>query len=88
MVSLAAVKTPEPTIMLAHQETLDFVDLTHDEIRALLQKYNLVLTADEALTIQQTILKRPPSLAELVLWSIQGSEHCSYKCKPQTFEDA
>ncbi|HLB58415.1 MAG TPA: AIR synthase related protein, partial [Gammaproteobacteria bacterium] len=42
-------------------------------------KYHLVLTVDEALTIQKSILKRPPTLAELVLWSIQGSEHCSYK---------
>ena len=25
------------------------------------------------------MLGRPPSLAELVLFSIQGSEHCSYK---------
>ncbi len=65
--------------MLAHSEALDFTELSHDAIRALLAKYNLVLTVDEALTIQNTILKRPPTLAELVLWSIQGSEHCSYK---------
>jgi phosphoribosylformylglycinamidine (FGAM) synthase-like enzyme len=65
--------------MLAHPEAFDFTELSHDKIRAVLQKYNLVLTVDEALTIQNTILKRPPTLAELVLWSIQGSEHCSYK---------
>lgn len=61
------------------KEIFDFAPLGQDEIKALLQKYNLVLTVDEALTIQNTILKRPPTLAELVLWSIQGSEHCSYK---------
>lgn len=65
--------------MLAHPEVLDFAELSADSIRAILQKHNLVLTVDEALTIQKTILKRPPTLAELVLWSIQGSEHCSYK---------
>lgn len=64
---------------LANPEVFDLADLSSDEIRALLQKYNLVLTVDEALTIQNTILKRPPTLPELVLWSIQGSEHCSYK---------
>ncbi|MEO8402059.1 MAG: phosphoribosylformylglycinamidine synthase subunit PurL [Gammaproteobacteria bacterium] len=65
--------------MLAHPEILDFAELSRDVIQTLLQKYNLVLTVDEALTIQNTILKRPPTLVELVLWSIQGSEHCSYK---------
>lgn len=65
--------------MLAHTEVIDFSELSRDAIAALLQKYHLVLTIDDVLTIQNTILKRPPSLAELVLWSIQGSEHCSYK---------
>ncbi len=65
--------------MLANPEALDFTELSHEAIRSQLAKYNLVLTVDEALTIQNTILKRPPTLAELVLWSIQGSEHCSYK---------
>lgn len=65
--------------MLAHTEVIDFSELSRDAVRELLQKCNLVLTVDEVLTIQNTILKRPPTLAELVLWSIQGSEHCSYK---------
>lgn len=69
--------------MLAHSEALDFSELSREAIQALLQKNHLVLTVDEALTIQNTILKRPPSLAELVLWSIQGSEHCSYKSSRQ-----
>jgi phosphoribosylformylglycinamidine synthase II len=66
-------------LLTEEQEIFDFTHLTPDGIKALLQKYNLVLTPSEALTIQNTILKRPPTLAELVLWSIQGSEHCSYK---------
>jgi len=67
--------------MLQHktEESFDFTNLTPDAIQTLLDQYQLVLTVDEALTIQNTILKRPPTLAELVLWSIQGSEHCSYK---------
>ncbi|MFI4962719.1 MAG: AIR synthase related protein, partial [Legionellales bacterium] len=58
---------------------LDFSNLSHSEIEVLLQKYNLSLSVNEALIIQNDFLKRPPSLAECVLWSIQGSEHCSYK---------
>lgn len=60
-------------------DTLDFSQLSHDAIDALLQQYHINLTADEALTIQNALLKRPPTLAECILWSIQGSEHCSYK---------
>ena len=66
-------------MLTLEKETLDFAHLSPAEITALLKKYNLVLTVDEALIIQNTILKRAPTLAECVLWSIQGSEHCSYK---------
>ena len=37
------------------------------------------LTVEEALKIQNEILHRPPTLTECILWSIQGSEHSSYK---------
>lgn len=60
-------------------DILDFSELSHDSIAQLLRQYQLGLTPDEALTIQQSLLKRPPTVAECVLWSIQGSEHCSYK---------
>lgn len=60
-------------------DTLDFSRLSRDAIEQLLQQYRLSLTVDEALTIQNDLLKRPPTIAECVLWSIQGSEHCSYK---------
>src|SRR5665647_1272909 len=53
--------------------------LTKEEIRDLLQSHQLALSVEEALLIQNNILKRPPTLAEYHLWSIQGSEHCSYK---------
>jgi phosphoribosylformylglycinamidine synthase II len=58
---------------------LDFSSLSESAILALLAQYQLNLTPEEALTIQERLLKRPPTLAECVLWSIQGSEHCSYK---------
>lgn len=60
-------------------ETFDFANLSRTDISDLLYKYQLSLTIDEALTIQNTLLKRPPTLSECILWSIQGSEHCSYK---------
>lgn len=60
-------------------DTLDFSTLAHDEIAQLLSQYRIGLTPSEALTIQNTLLKRPPTVAECVLWAIQGSEHCSYK---------
>jgi phosphoribosylformylglycinamidine synthase len=60
-------------------ETLDFSNLSREAIAQVLQTYHLNLSIDEALTIQHRLLNRPPTLAECVLWSIQGSEHCSYK---------
>ncbi|MBV9576685.1 MAG: phosphoribosylformylglycinamidine synthase subunit PurL [Gammaproteobacteria bacterium] len=60
-------------------DVLDFSQLSHDKLEQLLQQYHLNLSVDEALTIQHALLKRPPTFAECVLWSIQGSEHCSYK---------
>ena len=65
--------------LIANPEVFDFSELSCEEIRERLKQFNLVLTPDEVRTIQNSILKRPPTLAELVLWSIQGSEHCSYK---------
>lgn len=65
--------------MSAPLPSLDFEGLSGEEIRRLLQDHDLALTPDEAVKIQREILKRPPTLAECVLWSIQGSEHCSYK---------
>lgn len=60
-------------------EILDFSQLSHEAIAQLLHQYHLRLTVEEALTIQNSLLRRPPTFAECVLWSIQGSEHCSYK---------
>lgn len=70
--------------MMAHTmqqppDSLDFSNLSNEAIVELLQSYQIRLTPEEARTIQEAFLKRPPTLAECILWSIQGSEHCSYK---------
>ncbi len=65
--------------MTERLQTFDFNQLSEQDLIATLAEYNIVLTPAEALTIQNDILQRPPTLAECILWSIQGSEHCSYK---------
>jgi len=60
-------------------EIIDFSRLKSDAIQTKLSELNIPLTPEEALKIQNEMLGRAPSLAELVLFSIQGSEHCSYK---------
>ena len=61
------------------KEIIDFSGLSDSEIKAKLVELNIPLTTEEVLKIQNDMLGRAPSLAELVLFSIQGSEHCSYK---------
>ncbi len=61
------------------KEIIDFSELSADEVQKKLTELNIPLTVEEALKIQNEMLGRAPSLAELVLFSIQGSEHCSYK---------
>ncbi len=62
--------------------TKDVFDLSarsDAEIRSLFQQHQIGLTTAEGRYLQESILARPPSLAELILFSIEGSEHCSYK---------
>ena len=61
------------------KEIVDFSGLTDQDIKKKLYELNIPLTVKEALKIQNEMLGRAPSLAELILFSIQGSEHCSYK---------
>ena len=61
------------------KEIVDFAGLSDDAIKTKLAELNIPLTTKEALKIQNNMLGRAPSLAELILFSIQGSEHCSYK---------
>ena len=61
------------------KETIDLSGLNDNQIKAKFSKLNIPLTPEEGKKIQHEMLGRPASLAELVLFSIQGSEHCSYK---------
>ncbi len=61
------------------KEIVDFSGLSNREVEDKLLELNISITASEALMIQNEMLGRPPSITELVLFSIQGSEHCSYK---------
>ena len=61
------------------KETVDLAGLSDDQIKQRLTDLNIAITPQEALKIQNEMLGRPPSISELVLFSIQGSEHCSYK---------
>ena len=61
------------------KETIDLSGLNDNQIKAKLSELNIPLTPEEGKKIQHEMLGRPASLAELVLFSIQGSEHCSYK---------
>ena len=60
-------------------EIVDFNGLDFKSVQKKLSDLNIPLTPDEAIKIQNDMLGRAPSLAELILFSIQGSEHCSYK---------
>ena len=61
------------------KEVVDFKNLDTNGIKKKLAELNIPLSPEEALKIQNEMLGRAPSLAELVLFSIQGSEPCSYK---------
>jgi phosphoribosylformylglycinamidine synthase len=57
---------------------LPFSASSDSDVLALLKKYSIGLTVEEARKIS-TLLGRDPTLVEAVIWGIQGSEHCSYK---------
>jgi len=61
------------------KEIIDFNGKTDSQIVDILQQHNIPLLPSEIKMIQNDFLGRPPSLAECVLFSIEGSEHCSYK---------
>ena len=57
--------------------------LTDKAVKDLLKRHNLGLTVAEIRKIETEILKRPMTLTEATVWSIEGSEHCSYKSSRQ-----
>jgi phosphoribosylformylglycinamidine synthase subunit PurL len=69
--------------MTSKELRFDFSKMKSTEIQEILSQHQIILTVEEALKIQNEILKRPPTLSECILWSIQGSEHCSYKSTRQ-----
>ena len=64
---------------VASWDTIDFSSSSEEQIKQDLEDLNVPLSIDEAKKIQFSFLKRPATLTELVLFSIQGSEHSSYK---------
>ena len=64
---------------LASWDTVDFSSSSDIEIVQKLKDLNIPLSVEEAKKVQFSFLKRPATLTELVLFSIQGSEHSSYK---------
>lgn len=59
-------------------ETFDLTKMSDEEISAFFQKNKIGLTPVEGRKVQE-ILGRPATLTELIVWGIQGSEHCSYR---------
>jgi len=61
------------------EQRLDMGNMNDSEIEKFLKDNQISLTVSEARKIQDEILSRPPTMTELVVWGIQGSEHSSYK---------
>ncbi len=59
--------------------TYDFSTMQDEQIALVMEDLRTGLTVEEARKLQSSILKRPPTMAELILFGIEGSEHCSYK---------
>jgi len=64
---------------LASWDTVDISSSSDAEITSALEDLNIPLSIEEAKKIQFDFLGRPATLTELILFSIQGSEHSSYK---------
>jgi len=56
----------------------DLTTITDQELKKLLKHNGIALNVEEARHLQKS-LGRTPTFTELTVWSIQGSEHCSYK---------
>ena len=66
--------------MIGTQQTsYDFTEMNDGQVAHVMEELRTGLTVGEARKLQTSILKRPPSMAELILFGIEGSEHCSYK---------
>ncbi len=65
------------------QQILELKNKSDQEVLELFKEYKITLTVEEARKIEEEILKRPMTLTEATAWSIEGSEHCSYKTSKQ-----
>ncbi len=63
-------------------QTLNFTDISSAELEKLCEKHKLSLTLEESQKIVK-MLGRNPTITEATIWSIQGSEHSSYKSSRQ-----
>ncbi len=61
---------------------LDFQNISQSTLQTLCEHHKLSITLDEAHKIVK-MLGRNPTLTEATIWSIQGSEHSSYKSSRQ-----
>lgn len=59
-------------------KVIQIAKLPDKRLKALLREHNLPLTVEELKKIRR-LLGREPTLTELIIFSIQGSEHSSYK---------
>jgi phosphoribosylformylglycinamidine (FGAM) synthase-like enzyme len=67
-------------------EPLDIASMSDDEIQNIQADNKIGLTVKEIRKVQE-ILKRPPTRTELIIWDIQGSEHCSYRSTRKYIKD-
>lgn len=65
--------------MQQQEPICDLSQMDDRSIGDFLSEYSIGLTVGEAKRLQFEILGRPATLAELILFGIEGSEHCSYK---------
>jgi phosphoribosylformylglycinamidine synthase subunit PurL len=69
--------------MSSNNPSFDFHNLSDQEIANICKNNKIALSIDDCKRLQNEVLGREPTLAECVLWGIQGSEHCSYKSSRQ-----
>jgi phosphoribosylformylglycinamidine synthase subunit PurL len=69
--------------MSSNNPSFDFHKLSDQEIINICKNNKIALSVGDCKRLQSEVLGREPTLAECVLWGIQGSEHCSYKSSRQ-----
>ena len=65
--------------MMDGTQRFDILAMDDQAVAGLMLELRTGLTVSEARDLHARILGRSPTLAELILFGIEGSEHCSYK---------